>query len=52
MQSKLFTMNNNDTLNKITTHQPGGRIAVPFLLWVAGVPLGIVFLLWLFIFRG
>ena len=29
-----------------------GRIAVPILLWAAGVPLGIVLLLWLFFFRG
>lgn len=30
----------------------GGRIGVPILLWLAGVPLGIVALLWLFFFRG
>ena len=29
-----------------------GRVLVPALLWVAGVPFGIVFLLWLFFFRG
>lgn len=31
---------------------PKGKIAVPLLLAVAGVPLGVVFLLWLFFFRG
>jgi hypothetical protein len=30
----------------------GGRVGVPILLWLAGVPLGIVVLLWLFFFRG
>ena len=29
-----------------------GRIAVPLLLWMAGVPFGFVVLLWLFFFRG
>lgn len=29
-----------------------GRVLVPALLWVAGVPFGIVFLLWLLFFRG
>lgn len=29
-----------------------GRILVPALMWMAGVPFGIVFLLWLFVFRG
>ena len=29
-----------------------GRIGVPILLWAAGVPLGVVLLLWLFFFRG
>ena len=30
----------------------GGRVAVPILLWVMGVPFTLVFLLWLFFFRG
>ena len=29
-----------------------GRVLVPALMWMAGVPFGIVFLLWLFFFRG
>lgn len=29
-----------------------GRIGPPLLLWFLGVPGGIVFLLWLFVFRG
>ena len=29
-----------------------GRVLVPVLLWMAGVPFGLVFLLWLFFFRG
>jgi hypothetical protein len=29
-----------------------GRVLVPALLWVAGVPLGLVLLIWFFFFRG
>ena len=29
-----------------------GRVLVPALLWMAGVPFGIVLLLWFFFFRG
>jgi len=29
-----------------------GRVAVPLLLWVAGVPFTIVLILWLLFFRG
>jgi hypothetical protein len=29
-----------------------GRVLVPALLWMAGVPFGIVLLLWFFLFRG
>jgi hypothetical protein len=29
-----------------------GRVLVPALMWMAGVPFGVVFLLWLFFFRG
>lgn len=29
-----------------------GRVAVPFLLWMMGVPGFIVILLWFFFFRG
>jgi hypothetical protein len=29
-----------------------GRVLVPALLWVAGLPLGLVILLWFFFFRG
>jgi len=29
-----------------------GRVLVPALLWVAGVPLSFVFILWLLFFRG
>ena len=41
MQKRLTTMN---TIK--------GRVAVPILLWMAGVPFTLVFLLWLFFFRG
>ena len=29
-----------------------GRIAVPFIMWMLGMPLGLVILLWFFFFRG
>lgn len=29
-----------------------GRVLVPALLWMAGVPFSLVLLLWLFFFRG
>jgi hypothetical protein len=29
-----------------------GRVLVPALLWMAGVPFGVVLLLWFFFFRG
>jgi hypothetical protein len=29
-----------------------GRVLVPALLWVAGVPFTLVFILWLLFFRG
>jgi hypothetical protein len=29
-----------------------GRVLAPALLWMAGVPFGVVLLLWLFFFRG
>ena len=37
---------------KLMRQDPKGRIGIPILLSLAGVPLGIVFLLWLFFFRG
>lgn len=37
---------------KQTKHDVEGKIAVPILLWLMGVPGIIVFLLWLFFFRG
>ena len=38
-------------VNTQMTHDKG-RVAVPMLLWLAGVPFTLVFLLWLFFFRG
>ena len=29
-----------------------GRVAVPMLLWFAGVPFGLVLVLWFLFFRG
>jgi len=29
-----------------------GRVAIPFILWMAGVPLMLVIVLWFLFFRG
>lgn len=39
-------------MNKLSTKEPKGRIGVPVLMWFAGVPFGIVLLVWFFFFRG
>lgn len=39
-------------MNTLIKSEPKGRIGVPVLLWIAGVPFGIVLLLWFFFFRG
>jgi len=38
--------------NLVVTDKQKGRVAVPILLWVMGVPFTLVLLLWLFFFRG
>ena len=38
--------------SSLTKRDPKGRVAVPLLLWIAGVPFGLVLLLWFFFFRG
>ncbi len=37
---------------ELMRQDPKGRVGVPILLWIAGAPLGIVLLVWLFFFRG
>lgn len=32
--------------------QPSGRVAVPIILWLAGVPLTLVVIIWFLFFRG
>ena len=39
-------------MESLTQNNQKGRVAVPILLWIMGVPLGLVFILWLFFFRG
>jgi len=38
--------------NTLTKGRVSGRIAVPMLLWIAGVPFTVVLLVWLIFFRG
>ncbi len=38
--------------NTLQKKNEKGRVAVPILLWVAGVPFTLVFVLWLLFFRG
>ena len=41
------------TVKTQKTHErESGRVLVPALLYMAGVPFGIVLLLWFFFFRG
>jgi hypothetical protein len=39
-------------LMKALYHRIQGKIGIPILLWFLGVPGFVVFLLWLFFFRG
>ena len=41
----------NEAIDRVNPKQEG-RVLVPALLWMAGVPFGIVLLLWFFFFRG
>jgi type VI protein secretion system component VasF len=41
----------NAQMRRRTNHMRG-RVAVPILLWIAGVPFTLVFFIWLFFFRG
>ena len=41
----------NEAIDRVNSKQEG-RVLVPALLWMAGVPFGIVLLLWFFFFRG
>lgn len=49
----MFKETNVKKLNKLVVRDPqSGKIGIPLLLWVGGVPLSVVLLLWLFFFRG
>lgn len=37
---------------ELKSEKQRGAIVVPAILWMAGVPLTVVLLLWLFFFRG
>ncbi|MDP1823951.1 MAG: hypothetical protein Q8L48_11940 [Archangium sp.] len=37
---------------KLMRQDPKGRIGVPVVLWLAGVPFGFVVVIWFFFFRG
>jgi hypothetical protein len=39
-------------MNAIIKKKLEGRVLVPVLLWMAGVPLGFVLLFWFFFSRG
>ena len=46
-------MDSNSLQTKRTKRErQSGKIVIPALLYLGGVPLGIVLLLWLFFFRG
>ena len=49
----LYSIEEDYVQKSLTTMENvKGRVAVPILLWMAGVPFTLVFLLWLFFFRG
>ena len=37
---------------KLMLRNPAGRVGVPILMWLGGVPLVLVLLAWLLFFRG
>lgn len=41
-----------ETSSKLMKQAPKGKLAMPMLLWIAGVPFGLVLVLWFFFFRG
>jgi len=51
----LYPVNTEDDMRhqmKIKHERQSGRVLVPAILWLAGVPFTLVFLLWLLFFRG
>lgn len=50
-----FGVNEEDDMKhemKIKRERQSGRVLVPAILWLAGVPFTLVLLLWLLFFRG
>ena len=39
-------------MESLTPNDQKGRVAVPMLMWFAGVPFTLVVILWLLFFRG
>jgi hypothetical protein len=48
--NQLKSENQNSSSQRL--RDQAGAIAIPAILWFAGVPLGVVILLWLLFFRG
>lgn len=42
----------DDMRDEIKRERQRGRVLVPAILWIAGVPFTLVLLLWLLFFRG
>ena len=49
---KLERWSLNAVLMQVDPSKERGRVGIPILLWIAGVPFTLVFFLWLFFFRG
>jgi lipid-A-disaccharide synthase-like uncharacterized protein len=39
-------------MQRLKSSPTRGRVAVPMLMWFAGVPLGLVLVVWFIFFRG
>jgi hypothetical protein len=48
----VSSMTTEETIMNEIRKKIEGRVLVPALLWIAGVPFGLVVLIWLLFFRG
>ncbi len=51
-RDKLELWSRHAELVQVVPSQERGRVGIPILLWIAGVPFTLVFFIWLFFFRG
>jgi hypothetical protein len=49
---KIEGWSRHAVLMQVNPTKERGRVGIPILLWIAGVPFTLVFFIWLFFFRG